>query len=200
MNKRFEVASIPTKKTRKYFREPIWTQEKLLSGINKFYSKYGRAPYRSDLEKKKYNYLPHSTVCAGRLFGTWTNAIKDAGVELDKYQHRKYSRKELILLLQEYVKRTGELPYYTYSKNYSRDGMPSWYVFIRCFGSVWDAYIAAKLIKGKCVNCGFKKCTQLHHIDKNRRNNKIKNLLELCPNCHYLLHRNKLGGIYDKKV
>lgn len=28
----------------------------------------------------------------------------------------------------------------------------------------------------------------VHHIDKNRKNNNIENLIWLCQNCHYLVH------------
>jgi len=28
----------------------------------------------------------------------------------------------------------------------------------------------------------------VHHIDKNRNNNGIENLIWLCQNCHYLVH------------
>lgn len=29
----------------------------------------------------------------------------------------------------------------------------------------------------------------IHHIDRNRKNNKLKNLVWLCYNCHHLIHR-----------
>ncbi len=31
----------------------------------------------------------------------------------------------------------------------------------------------------------------VHHLDKNRENNKIKNLIWLCRNCHFLVHNYK---------
>lgn len=31
----------------------------------------------------------------------------------------------------------------------------------------------------------------VHHIDKNRRNNKLKNLAWLCHNCHFLVHHDQ---------
>jgi hypothetical protein len=38
----------------------------------------------------------------------------------------------------------------------------------------------------KCENCGYNEhdILQIHHIDKNRKNNKKENLIVLCPNCH----------------
>jgi predicted HNH restriction endonuclease len=32
----------------------------------------------------------------------------------------------------------------------------------------------------------------VHHIDKDRTNNTLKNLAWLCHNCHYLVHHDKL--------
>lgn len=43
----------------------------------------------------------------------------------------------------------------------------------------------------KCQLCGFNDNINIlgvHHIDKNRNNNEISNLLILCPNCHSMQH------------
>ncbi|MEI8123758.1 MAG: HNH endonuclease signature motif containing protein [bacterium] len=48
-------------------------------------------------------------------------------------------------------------------------------------------------IKKECVLCG-KDDTRIlcaHHLDKNRRNNKMENLIWLCRNCHFLVHNYK---------
>jgi hypothetical protein len=37
-----------------------------------------------------------------------------------------------------------------------------------------------------------KRILAVHHIDKNRTNNKINNLVWLCHNCHYLVHCDNL--------
>lgn len=47
----------------------------------------------------------------------------------------------------------------------------------------------------KCEKCGIDKwqndtiSIQLHHIDENNMNNKIENLILLCPNCHSQMHK-----------
>jgi len=42
----------------------------------------------------------------------------------------------------------------------------------------------------KCGLCGIsnKKLLVAHHVDKNRKNNDVKNLMWLCYNCHHLAH------------
>ena len=46
----------------------------------------------------------------------------------------------------------------------------------------------------KCVVCGYRVSTDVHHWDKNRYNNKPDNLVLLCPNHHREVHL----GIIDK--
>lgn len=49
-----------------------------------------------------------------------------------------------------------------------------------------------KLVKLDCCNrCGYTeepRILQVHHKDRDRKNNKIENLEVLCPNCHRLHH------------
>lgn len=47
-----------------------------------------------------------------------------------------------------------------------------------------NAFIA---YEHKCAACGYnedERILEVHHIDENRTNNKIDNLVILCPNCH----------------
>ena len=60
---------------------------------------------------------------------------------------------------------------------------------------VFSNYKAAKafLIMGcaGCAECGWNKelgVLELHHIDRNTRNNHLSNLRILCPNCHSVEH------------
>jgi 5-methylcytosine-specific restriction endonuclease McrA len=49
-----------------------------------------------------------------------------------------------------------------------------------------------EIVRGMgCTNCGFNKWSQIlqfHHIDKDRKNNSLQNLMILCPNCHRAVH------------
>lgn len=55
----------------------------------------------------------------------------------------------------------------------------------------------SKLLKSnrvlQCAFCGFDDIRALvvHHIDEDRKNNVLKNLVWLCHNCHYLVHEGK---------
>lgn len=42
-----------------------------------------------------------------------------------------------------------------------------------------------------CMSCGYNSypILEIHHIDHNRSNNKVENLLVVCPNCHVLIHK-----------
>ncbi len=54
---------------------------------------------------------------------------------------------------------------------------------------------------GKCSRCGYKKhpeILQVHHKDRNRRNNNVDNLEVLCPNCHALEHYLTGTGLYSR--
>lgn len=39
-----------------------------------------------------------------------------------------------------------------------------------------------------CAVCGFTACIEIHHIDSNRDNNDVMNLIPLCPNHHTMVH------------
>ena len=41
----------------------------------------------------------------------------------------------------------------------------------------------------KLCHCHDKRVLCVHHLDKNKKNNNIKNLMWLCYNCHYLVHQ-----------
>lgn len=49
--------------------------------------------------------------------------------------------------------------------------------------------IAYQIFKKECALCGEKeKMIQIHHIDKNRYNNSIDNLIPTCASCHKKIH------------
>jgi len=46
----------------------------------------------------------------------------------------------------------------------------------------------------KCQECGYDNeyALEVHHVDKNRKNNSMENLYILCANCHTLVHKQKI--------
>lgn len=67
----------------------------------------------------------------------------------------------------------------------------------------WGSTIAwyrTNLVKriGKCEICAFddKRILQVHHKDKNRKNNTRENVILVCPNCHALEHWKGKSGMY----
>lgn len=59
--------------------------------------------------------------------------------------------------------------------------------------------------KGKCERCGKNLISagipyHVHHKDGNRKNNRMSNLMLVCPNCHErLTHFQRLRGKFTKK-
>ena len=41
----------------------------------------------------------------------------------------------------------------------------------------------------KCIHCGHDKIVSVHHLDENRKNNDVRNLVPLCMNCHMMIHK-----------
>jgi 5-methylcytosine-specific restriction endonuclease McrA len=50
---------------------------------------------------------------------------------------------------------------------------------------------AFRELEHKCAECGYTNvdALEVHHIDKNRDNNDISNLVILCANCHTIRHK-----------
>jgi hypothetical protein len=51
-------------------------------------------------------------------------------------------------------------------------------------------------IQAKCVLCETedRRVLAVHHVDKNKFNNRLENLAYLCHNCHHLVHHHKKEG------
>jgi len=62
--------------------------------------------------------------------------------------------------------------------------------------------LAFENYSNKCNRCGYNKILdvlQVHHIDRNRDNNKLENLEILCPTCHMEEHYITNSGLYANK-
>lgn len=52
-------------------------------------------------------------------------------------------------------------------------------------------YALYRKVTKKCDSCGFDKLIHIHHLNGNTRDNDLKNLVGLCPNCHKMIHSYK---------
>lgn len=55
----------------------------------------------------------------------------------------------------------------------------------------------------KCSICGWDEdedILQVHHIDENRKNGSLDNLIILCPNCHWKITTHKYKLIDREKI
>lgn len=69
-------------------------------------------------------------------------------------------------------------------------------------GSSSGRSIALKNKEHICEKCNFKEfpeILQVHHKNRNRKDNSIDNLEVLCPNCHHKEHFRKGDGMYWNK-
>lgn len=73
-----------------------------------------------------------------------------------------------------------------HGKEYSRENHPNWTNGEFSYREVMKRHSDLK----QCVSCKTfdKRVLAVHHIDKNRKNNNLKNLIWLCHNCHFLKH------------
>ena len=47
----------------------------------------------------------------------------------------------------------------------------------------------------KCIVCGEDKIVAVHHLDGNRENNSLNNLIPLCPTHHQYCHSRHLNEV-----
>jgi hypothetical protein len=75
------------------------------------------------------------------------------------------------------------------NKTYSGENHARWTTGINAYRKI----LRRQKIQEICTKCGYdnKLVLIVHHIDHNRNNNEIKNLMWLCRNCHYLIHNRK---------
>jgi 5-methylcytosine-specific restriction endonuclease McrA len=76
---------------------------------------------------------------------------------------------------------------------------------IKRYGTAQPRYreFALQQKGAKCEECGYCKLEgvlEVHHLDLNRRNNKIENLKVLCPTCHQEIHFLSNTGRYHRKL
>lgn len=110
---------------------------------------------------------------AGRPLGTLSGKYKDSmGKPIGVYQWRRENGKEKNIMYRErnilYHRKKEAMKYNLELEEFIK-------------------------LKSSCTGCGFSKYpVDIHHIDKNNKNNVKENLIALCPTCHLGIHRGYL--------
>jgi hypothetical protein len=60
-------------------------------------------------------------------------------------------------------------------------------------GGISESYYRRIKPRYKCEICKSEKNLHIHHINKNHKDNRIENLIVVCKNCHWKIHKNKLN-------
>jgi hypothetical protein len=61
-------------------------------------------------------------------------------------------------------------------------------------------YLPTIGLRKECVVCGELEVLDCHHVDEDRNNDDINNLVFLCPTHHAALHRHKSEAVFDAVV
>lgn len=166
-----------------------YTDEFLISELKRYYEEFGEVPKRDNFDKNS-NYP--SPAPYRNYFGSWSNALKEAG-----FKTKKLSNEFLISELHRYNEEFGEIP--TKDKIIANSEYPVATPFQRAFGSWNNALIAAGFSLNQyqdhwqtgdevCSICGG---------DKGKKNwNYDEKLNKICMNCntklYYKKHKNPL--------
>ncbi len=63
----------------------------------------------------------------------------------------------------------------------------------RYFGGLYE--VVMERDNHQCTNCGTEEKIMIHHIDQDKRNNTLENLIVLCISCHPKIHGRERGGL-----
>lgn len=136
-----EILKLPEEETKKY----------LLEFLRYFYEKEGRAPIYKDFENNS-KYPSDSTY--QKIFGSWINAIIEAGL-LDKRDLIRYTDEELLEYLRKFYRENNRPPTtrdFTNNPNYPhydtyKDRFGSWEEALRLVGLDTDSMVVNGIVQ-----------------------------------------------------
>lgn len=64
------------------------------------------------------------------------------------------------------------------------------------YRNILNTFLDKYNLSKECVVCKEKDVLEIHHIDEDRNNNTITNLVYLCPTHHQALHRYRVDKVY----
>jgi hypothetical protein len=141
-NAALEAAGLPT---RRWGAERWWTREEAIVLLQRDAKRRGRPPTRREWDKARFTQPSANTV--GNLFGSWNAALEAAGLPTreagyaGRLSRRRWTREEIILLLQQDADRLGRPPLYLEWDKPSKK-RPSGSTVQSRFGS-WNAALEA---------------------------------------------------------
>ena len=149
---------------------------------NKCRKKYNRQ-YIKEYMKKNYHKYKKNILVTSRKWRTRHPRYMKEWVK----KHPKY-RDKWVKDNSEHIRK--------YFRNYIRklkEEKPDQFMKYRFRCCVYEGISLSiyEKLTGKCAikDCGFSITVDLHHIDKNKDNNEISNLIGLCPSHHQVIHR-----------
>ena len=185
-----------------------YSREELTKIVKDFYDEHKRVPKKSDFSNVKGTNLPsikqftdewgsfnHMLLDIGLITDTRRAVNKNihvcqqCGNKFNAYGSRKYCSLECKTLGQR--KYEGDTSS-TNVQSYRRIAFKSydWKCHVCGFAEDLEYTKGTKLLK-------FPVILDVHHVDGNRTNNEVSNLIILCPTCHAKIHR---GIISIKRI
>ena len=134
-----------------YYRK--WTRGEIIEWLTCKYKEFGRTPGIRDFDKDPRT-PSKSTV--RKLFGNWTNALREANIPVRKF----HSEKELINIMKKLYLELHRTP--TREEINERDDCPSYIPFVENFGSYTAACLRAGLVPNDGRNNNIWKGWQKH--------------------------------------
>lgn len=114
-----------------------YTNDELIKILQDFYKEHSRSPMMKDFKNKE----PSASLIKCR-FGSWNNALKKAGLELNKTKKEIYTKQQLLDFLKEFYELYGYVPTH---RDLTNKGYPTFYAYKKHFGSFKNALIEAGL-------------------------------------------------------
>src|SRR3990167_9451099 len=115
------------------------------------------------------------------IFKTMKNFLKEKHEFIKSLREEKKTYKEIGRIMNISRQRVHQI-----FKNYRND-LPA-----KIKKYIFNKY------NNKCAGCLSSKSLHIHHIDKNKKNDKLENLILLCVNCHKEIHR-ELNGKFEQE-
>ncbi len=128
----------------------IMSDDELLDCLNEYYSKNNKVPIATDFNNT-IDYPSFMTYL--NRFGSWNNALKMAGLEVNREFYSIYTDEELLDFLVNYFERTENVPTEKAFKENSE--CPSVYIYRRRFGSWLKALELVELDYDSAVDKGI---------------------------------------------